>query len=180
MTCIVALVHENKVYMGGDAAGSDGTVLQLVSHPKVFKLGEFLIGYTSSFRMGQLLEFNLEVPASAELDDLRYMVRTFIPAVRKCLADGGFSKKNNEQEEGGTFIVGYRGKIYEVGSNYHCLLLQDKYLACGSGYTFALASIETYISQVDGWEPVKAIEEALRVAAKFNPDVRPTFTVLSL
>jgi hypothetical protein len=40
MTCIVALIHENKVYLGGDAAASDdktGLIVQRTD-PKVFKV----------------------------------------------------------------------------------------------------------------------------------------------
>ena len=57
MTCIVALVHENKVLFGGDASASDdksGLIFQR-HDPKVFKVGQFGIGFVDSFRMGQIL-----------------------------------------------------------------------------------------------------------------------------
>jgi hypothetical protein len=55
MTCIVGIVENGKVYMGGDAAGVNGYSVRVRKDPKLFKVGEFLFGYTSSFRMGQLL-----------------------------------------------------------------------------------------------------------------------------
>ncbi len=50
MTCIVALIHENKVLLGGDAAASDdksGLIFQRTD-PKVFKVGQFGIGFVAS------------------------------------------------------------------------------------------------------------------------------------
>lgn len=180
MTCIVAVEHKGRVWMGGDSAANDGEVLQIGEHPKVFVLGEFLIGFTVSFRLGQLLEFNLEVPASKEPDDLRYLVTVFIPALRKCLSDGGFVRDDDGAEKGGHFLLGYRGKVYVVADDYQVTRMTDGYLACGSGYGFALASIETFRDQVNVNDPEKAIREALRVASKFSMTVRPPFTVLSL
>ncbi len=61
MTCIVALIHENKVFMGGDAAASDdksGLIFQRTD-PKVFKVGQYGIGFVDSFRMGQILQYKL-------------------------------------------------------------------------------------------------------------------------
>ena len=62
MTCIVGLVHNGIVYIGGDSAAItiDG-VQFLRSDPKVFIKEDFLIGFTSSYRMGQLIRFNLKI-----------------------------------------------------------------------------------------------------------------------
>ncbi len=59
MTCIVALINDNKVLLGGDAAASDdksGLIFQRTD-PKVFKVGQFGIGFVDSFRMGQILQY---------------------------------------------------------------------------------------------------------------------------
>lgn len=54
--------------MGCDSAGVGGWHLQLRADPKVFHVGHFLIGYTDSFRMGQLLRFG-EQPRFTFVDD---------------------------------------------------------------------------------------------------------------
>ena len=60
MTVIVALKNKDEVVMGGDCAGVGWNYdIQMRSDPKVFRVGRFVIGYTSSFRMGQLLRFGL-------------------------------------------------------------------------------------------------------------------------
>ena len=60
MTCIVGLEHDGKVYMGGDSAAVGGMDVYPSRIPKVFQAGRYLIGYTTSFRMGQLLQYGLD------------------------------------------------------------------------------------------------------------------------
>ena len=75
MTCIVGLVHEGVVYIGGDSAGVAGLSLTVRADEKVFQNGEFLMGFTTSFRMGQLLRYSLKPPCSYPDDDInQYMV----------------------------------------------------------------------------------------------------------
>ncbi len=62
MTCIVGVVKDGVVYIGGDSAGVSGLRLIKRKDSKVFKRKGFIIGYTSSFRMGQLLRFKLDPP----------------------------------------------------------------------------------------------------------------------
>ncbi len=52
MTAVVALIHENKVLLGGDSAASDdktGLIFSRVD-PKVFRVGQFGIAFVDSFR----------------------------------------------------------------------------------------------------------------------------------
>ena len=55
MTCIVGLIHEDKVYIGADSAGAANGNITIRKDKKVFKVGEFIFGCTSSFRMIQLI-----------------------------------------------------------------------------------------------------------------------------
>ena len=59
MTCIVGLIDGRRVWMGGDSAGVSGLDITVRADAKVFRNGDFLIGFTSSFRMGQLLAFHM-------------------------------------------------------------------------------------------------------------------------
>ena len=52
MTCIVGLIDGRRVWMGGDSAGVSGLDITVRADAKVFRNGDFLIGFTSSFRMG--------------------------------------------------------------------------------------------------------------------------------
>lgn len=59
MTRVVGLVRQGRVYMGVDSAAVQGWTRRASQVSKVFRRGPFLIGYTTSFRMGQFLEHHL-------------------------------------------------------------------------------------------------------------------------
>lgn len=179
MTAIVGIVEEGKVWIGGDSAGVGGLSMQTRSDPKVFTNGEFLIGYTSSFRMGQILEHHLSSPVPYEGEaGMAYMVKRFIPAVKQALKEHGFQQSENGQDIGGTFLVGYRGELYEIESDYQVARVQQRYHAVGCGRDLALGSLFT-TNQYD-IDPEERIEIALNAAAEFSAGVRAPFTILSV
>lgn len=142
MTCIVGMSYEGKVYIGGDSMASDGYSKQATALRKVFRVGEFLIGYTSSFRMGQILQYHLEVRHQQDGEtDERYMVVAFIEGVRQCLKDKGYAKVDSNMESGGQFLVGYRGHIYEVASDFQVNHWTSGIAACGAGQDYALGAM---------------------------------------
>ena len=144
MTCIVGMEFDEGVMIAGDSLGVGGYHTQERKDSKVFKTGEFIIGYTTSFRMAQLLRFSLKCDKQkSSQGDYKYMCTTFIDAVRKCFKDGGFLSKDKEREEGGTFLVGYRGKLYEIHDDLQVGINTDKKGSCGCGYSYALGSMHT-------------------------------------
>ena len=90
MTCIVGIVDAGRVLIAGDSAGSDGWHVDSRADSKVFTVGPYAMGFTTSFRMGQLLRYRLDVPGPDTWDVDRYMATTFVDAVRDCLKAGGF------------------------------------------------------------------------------------------
>lgn len=165
MTCIVGIEHDSKVYIGADAAGSNGYGIEIRVEPKVFRRGDFVIGYTTSFRMGNLLQHVLKAPTWEVADDQdsvhSFMVRRFIPAVRECLADGGWLASKDERKSGGVFLVGFRGELYGVGSDLQVGRSADGYMACGSGEDLALGSLHTTMPKA-GFEHRFDTEETIR------------------
>ena len=102
--------------------------------PKVFTLGDFVIGFTTSYRMGQLLQFNLEIPCHHdEVSLFAYMVTVFIDAVRECLKTGGYAEKAKEVEKAGTFLVGYKGHLFRIEGDYQVAESALSYDAIGCG-----------------------------------------------
>ena len=162
--------------MGADSAGVSGYQLQTRTDAKVFQRGDMVIGFTSSFRMGQLLHYAFTPPPRAQGVDLhRYMVVDFIDAVRECLRDGGYARKEDEQEQGGNFLVGYAGQLFVIEHDYQVGIMAAGYAAVGSGEQVALGTL--YATR--GRAPQKRILLALEAAAHFNAAVRGPFTVLS-
>lgn len=176
MTCIVGLVHEARVYIGGDSAAVSGWDLTVRADAKVFKRGPFVMGFTTSFRMGQLLRYRLEIPKRPEgmaLDE--YMATLFVDASRQCLKDGGQAKRENEVEEGGSFLVGHEGRLFHVAADYQVGEAVDGFTAVGTGADSARGSL--FASSLR--RPRPRVEQALAAAERFNAAVRGPFTVLS-
>ncbi len=85
MTCIVGLVDKDKIYLGGDAAGVGGYNKEIRKQPKVFSNKGVLFGYTTSFRMGQLLQYSLKIPKQpARKKDFEYLCTNFVDAIMAC------------------------------------------------------------------------------------------------
>ena len=176
MTCIVGLVHDGIVYIGGDSAGIAGLSLTVRADEKVFQNGEFLMGFTTSFRMGQLLRYSLKPPRRYPDDDInQYMVVDFINAVRECLKSGGWASKKEETERGGTFLVGYSGHLFTVDSDYQVGESEDGFVAVGCGQDIASGAL--FATQGEG-DPRGRVLTALRAAERFNAGVRGPFRIL--
>lgn len=178
MTCIVGLVDEGKVYIGGDSAGVAGLDIAGRADQKVFKVGEFIMGFTTSFRMGQLLKCSLTPPKRYTDNDIyKFMVTDFIDSVRKCLKNGGFAKKDNEVESGGTFLIGYSGRLFRIEDDYQVGENILPFDSCGCGQSFALGSFHATQNEKD---PMKRINMALEAAEEFSAGVKRPFTIQSI
>jgi hypothetical protein len=178
MTCIVGYVDQKRgcVFLGGDSAGTGETNQQvLFVDPKVFRVGDFLFGCTGAVRMMQLLHYSLELPPCPETVDLeRYLATDFITAIRTCFRDGGYAQKKDEQEHGGTFLVGVRGRLFCVEDNYQIWETQSVYHAVGNGDDLALGVLYA-LQQMEALSPEQRIRLALEAAAFHNATVRPPF-----
>lgn len=182
-TCIVGLVDKGKVYMGGDSAGVSKLDTTTRADPKVFfkkdGLEKMVMGYTSSFRMGQLLRFNLNIPERPRgMDIYEYMVTKFIDSVRKCLKHGGFAKKKDDEESGGTFLVGYMGRLFVIYDDYQVGENTYSYNACGCGEDYAMSSLYSTKGLVKN--PKKRLTIALSSAEEFSGGVKKPFIIKSL
>lgn len=144
MTCVVALIDGERVFMGADSAGVGGYSLQVRRDRKIYRVGAMIIGFTTSFRMGQLLGYSLSLPLHhSDVTVERYMATAFIDAVRSCLKTGGFAKSENGVESGGDFIVAYQRRLFIVHSDYQIAETTNDYAAVGCGFDLALGSLHT-------------------------------------
>jgi len=177
VTCIVGIEAPDGVWIGGDSAAMAGWVNLPTRDPKVFANGGFLMGFTTSFRMGQLLHFS-DLPKAldrADEDLLRFMCTEFVDGVRQVFKDGGFAKKDNEVEAGGDFLVGVNGALFEVTASYHVQRHLDRYAAIGSGWEIALGALHATRRAA---RPEQRIRRALAAAAHHSGSVSEPFTIL--
>lgn len=173
MTCIVGLEEKDAVYIGGDSAGVSGLSVSIRADEKVFTNGPFVMGFTTSFRMGQLLRFKLDPPKqTVSTDDYKYMVTDFIDAVRKCFTDNGFGTTS----AGGTFLVGYNGKLYTIHSDFQVGIPSIAYAAVGCGSDLALGAMYALPDK----KPEQRIKAALNAASTFSGGVAPPYVIMKL
>ena len=187
MTCIVGLVDQGKVWMGGDSAAVSDSFTMSRKDPKVFKNGDFIFGFTDSFRMGDLLQHSLVVPPPGDDGYTReYKCTDFIAALRLCLIEGGFSEVDNNVETGGNFLVGVGDKLYEISSDYQVGQYINDYMCVGCGDNHAMGAL--YAIEVLSPDitrkgliptPEDKVKIALAAAAEFSWWVKEPFHVIS-
>ena len=164
--------------MGADSAEVAEYEIHRRADSKVFINSDFIIGFTSSFRMGQLLRYSFLPPARKEGQEIfAYMVTDFIDAVRTCLKQGGYAKIENNEDLGGIFLVGHKGRLFTIESDFQVCETILPYAAVGCGGTYALGSL---YSTDDVIPSVERLTRALRAAAEFSAGVRDPFNIIWL
>lgn len=175
MTCIVGIIENEKVYIAGDSAGVAGLDITIRKDPKVFKTGEFVIGCTSSFRMINILRYSFAPPELSENEDIyKYMCTKFINAVRQSFKDAGWLEIDKNIESGGTFLVGLRGRLFKIESNFQVAESIDKFASVGCGDVYAV----TVLKMLESEYLINAndkLTKALEMAVYFSGGVRPPF-----
>jgi ATP-dependent protease HslVU (ClpYQ) peptidase subunit len=176
MTCIVAVTSPAGICMGGDSAALSGWVNLSGAEPKVFTNGDYLIGFTTSFRMGQLLRYaDLPKPLDRTGEELlRFMCTEFIDATRTLFKDGGWAENEKGAEKGGTFLVAVNGALLKVDGNYMVTQPADGYAACGAGWELALGALHATARVA----PERRCRLALAAAAHHSAAVRAPFHII--
>jgi ATP-dependent protease HslVU (ClpYQ) peptidase subunit len=182
MTCIVGYVKKGTVTIGGDSAGVGGLSITHRKDPKVFVAGPFIMGFTSSFRMGQLLMSSNFKPPHQKKDqsDYDFMVTSFVDSVKKCFDDGGYSQKYTDgDDKGGTFLVGYKGTLYMIENDFQVSESLENYESVGCGEEFAKGVLFA-IDNEKNLEPREKIKLSLEAATHFSGGVRPPYNFVDM
>ena len=180
MTCIVGLVHDGDVFIGGDSAGSnDAFDMMIRADEKVFKKDGMVFGFTSSFRMGQILRYSFIPPSQAVgQGDYEYLCGPWIDSLIDCLKEKGYASVANNNVTGGTFLVGFNGSLYRIDDDFQVGMRVDHYDSVGCGGRYAIGAMSMLID--DDISPEEKINKALAVAARFSAGVRGPFVVKKL
>lgn len=210
MTCVVGYAMHGRAWIGADAlsGGDDGWHVRIMRTPKVARIAvapgkgqpegiPLVLGFTSSWRMGQILQTaagfgELETPPLVVGDPQahrhavwRWMVTQFVEAARGAMKRGGYAEVKDSRESGGEFLVGVRGVLFQVGSDYQATEPLLVYDAVGAGARvalgalFALTSMGAKDGEGNDFPPEDYIRVALEAAQEFNGAVRGPFTIVS-
>lgn len=179
MTCIAGLAQGGHVYIGGDSATFNGQTVFIGAGGKVFRRDEFIIGSAGARRMNDLVRFSLELPPpEAETDLDVYMTTVFATAVRDALRKGGNLEVDASLHEmaDGMMLVGVRGSLYIIDSDFAAVRVIDGIAAVGSGMDVALGALHV----TEDLPPEKRIQRALEAAERWTDGVRAPFTIESI
>lgn len=182
MTCIAGAIKDGEVCIGGDGVSiQPSSSARPLAAGKVFKLGEFLIGASGTVRAEQIFRYLFE-PPSISGDLQSYMVRHFVPVLRALMKEhGGECKTEDGDEElNARYLVGVRGRLFEIDSAYGAFESHLPYAAVGSADQEALAAMFTALAMDSGVSAEEIVRRGLAAAAEFNTDIRPPFTVMTL
>lgn len=181
MTCIVAYKKGKVIYMGGDSTSTSGYCEFSRKDPKVFMRDNMLFGFTTSFRMGSLLRYTLEIPTHPSgMSVSRYMNTLFISEVVRCFEDQGYANIRNNEKSGGQFIVGYRKKLYLVDNDFQIAEHIDPYMSVGCGAETALGAINALLTYDKNINPEELLKIALESASKNISGVGSPFNFLKI
>lgn len=158
MTCIVAFkTVEGHTVLAGDFMASNGHSFRKVRSAKIFKKAEnCAIGYTDSFRMGQILEHVWSMPdRSVNCDDEEYLYINIVESLRTTFSALNYGTKGAKEEYFGSFLLVYKDRIFEVQGNMSMLEFVEDMCAVGSGQDAALGAMMALgtptLDQVEGY-----------------------------
>lgn len=186
MTAIVGYIDRKNgiTYLGGDSLGSNGYSGAINKQHKVFHCQDtkdIIMGYTSSFRMGQLLMYGEKLFDELTIHkndiDYKYLVTNFIPNIQNLFSKGGYEVNKSGEKSAGEFLLGYKDRLFKIQSDYSVLENVCNYDACGSGEYFALGALKA-IEDLD-LSPIERIYTALRSASEFVTSVAPPFYIIN-
>jgi ATP-dependent protease HslVU (ClpYQ) peptidase subunit len=162
MTCIVGIADGDSVYIGGDRGISDNDTILKMSRPKVTQHGDFLIGYSGSLGVGQLMEF-ITYPKVTKTMDIYKTIRIDIVEQIKAL----YESHGRDIEDNATdWLIGCKGRLFEFSSSdWGVAELEED--SIGTGSTFALGSL--YTSKHIEYTPIERINYALNAAIELSP-----------
>lgn len=173
MTCIVGLVSEGITYMGGDSSASDGYTVDAIATPKVFKTGEYLIGWCGSFRFAQIIQYMTGFTSPSGRDIDAFMAVEFAAEIRKSLKTNKYDVKKNESD----LLVGLRGRLYRLQTDFSIIRVRTSYDVIGSGTDVALGALHA-LHPYD-IAPRERVMAALKAATVHGPFIRGPYTIIT-
>lgn len=180
MTCIVGAADGGRVWIGGDSAAVTGSHLRPQADPKVFEVGGALVGCCGSIRSKHLVHYAFVPPMHPEdLDDHAFIATRWVDALRVCLRAGGALKTIDGVESSDDFglLVGYRGRLYVIETDFQVRRPLEAFTAIGVGATYALGAMLT-CSVAEA--PMGRLTMGLAAATYFCTDVCQPFHILAM
>lgn len=178
MTCIIGYKTEKGTFLGADSLGSNGHTKAEYTTPKLFKVYDMVIGYTTTYRFGQILQYHMKEILVKEMDSYNYLIKIIVPEIRRCLGEHGAKHTKDNLESGGNCIIGYKNEIYELQNDFSVLSSVNGLITVGSGEDISrgamIALKETTLN------PEECIRKALEITSECVTSVGGTTHILEV
>lgn len=162
--------------MGADSCSSSGWNERPLAIPKIISRPDMLIGITGSVRAINLIQYRLKLEPQKDVADEEYITTVFVDAVKSLFKEHGHSSiKDNQENSEDSLLVGYRGNLFEIESNFQVVRYSSNFAAVGVGENYALGAMEVLKGN-----PKERITKALEIVSKYSMGVAPPFMITCL
>lgn len=186
MTCCIGYKTDKMLYFAGDTQGSNEDTKETRLDPKIFKLKNILVATCGSFRMRDVLMYELDIPKLKIGEDIdKYVRTTVINAIRSLFIEKNICVKNDETDLAcpGDILLGIRDKIYKIESDFQVGEINKPYVAIGCGAREAMGAMTMYEKYLDLPKTKVEIENflmnTLDVTADLNINVNNICNIIS-
>jgi len=182
LTCIVGLIDEDYVYIGGDRLATDGSGHKYkMCEEKVWSKGSKMIfGCAGDLRELQLLEYGTAIPPLKEGQLIEeYIVLDLVNSFKQSLHEGGALEDiDNVEKIGSMLLMGFDGRLFNFDPRFAFTEHNDGFMAVGSGRSYALGSL--YSTQNSDTSSEDRIKLALECAEHYNAYVEGEYDIVKI
>lgn len=161
MSCVVGLIYDKAIYMASDgiATTEDGEK-RPIQAVKIFRNGDYLFGYSGSVRAGQVM-FSQHFKPPDDIDKL-------VDEMREHMSVKGVMIIADTQVQmcNANFLIGYKGKLFEVLMDFQINEIEGDYTAIGSGAQLALGSLHSSTDMM--MTPRERVVMAVEAACEYD------------
>lgn len=144
---------KGNVHIAADSGSFTNCERYVSKVDKVFMLGsEFLVGFAGSWRQGNIIRYDFIPPPRPDgIDDMAYLVSYFVDSLRELLKSKGFSaiSDNVETTGDGLMLLGYKGKLYTIDSDFSVNTHIDCVDSIGAGSLHCISAFDALSSMKD-------------------------------
>ena len=173
MTCIVAIISDEGMYLGADSCVTlaDEILTVEIAQPKIWRMGDAIVGFRGTLDVleaARSIEFKSIQPDG---DEIEY-VKDIAAAIEKCLKNKSIMATDTCE-----CLVGYRNLLFQLSISQSVKILKppvENYWAIGCAQAYALGSLSSTLEE----GALVRISKALESCAAFDYRVKKPFTYI--
>lgn len=171
MTIIAAIkdyADDGGIYIGCDGVGSDNIQTRPAMNEKLWRQGGFLIGMSGSYRVTQVIRYQIAFPTHEEhISTDEYVHNIWVRAVIKGLQEAGCVENNNGLMSMGaaSALIGYRNRLFTFQNNFSFIEEMDGIHAIGAGWQVCIGALKALPNK----NPKKKLLRAMEITGAMQP-----------